>query len=191
AKVADSNASGNVTAGPNSLAGGIAGSGNGSFTNVSTSSAQTVKAGNDSVLGGLVAVIELGGSVSNSASHGAVSGPGAKSVVGGVVGVNAGNVSGTTASGTVTAANSSYAGGLIGINFGSVQSSSTTSTASVTGTGQSVIGGLVGANGGTVDHSNAAGAVTGTGQSHIIGGLGRAHPPGAHLPPPVRPPRSA
>src|SRR5262249_44489745 len=171
AKVADSNASGNVTAGPNSLAGGIAGSGNGSFTNVSTGSAQTVKAGNDSVLGGLVAVLELGGSVSNSASHGAVSGLGAKSIVGGGVGVNAGNVSGTTASGTGTAADSRYAGGLIGINFGSVQSSSTPSTASVTGTGQSVIGGLVGANGGTVDHSNAAGAVTGTGQSNIIGGL--------------------
>ena len=85
--------------------------------------------------------------------------------VGGLVGVNAGTVSGSSASGRVTGSGINV-GGLVGENspFGTVSESS----ASGRVTGDDNVGGLVGFNYGPVSESSASGRVTG---DDNVGGL--------------------
>jgi len=83
--------------------------------------------------------------------------------VGGLVGLNSGNVSNSYCTGNVTA--DLYVGGLMGLNVGIVSNSY--SSASVTGNWS--VGGLVGHNmEGTVSNSYSSGSVTG---DNLVGGL--------------------
>jgi hypothetical protein len=82
--------------------------------------------------------------------------------VGGLVGVNAGTVTASNATGTVTG--NASVGGLVGVNAGTVTASNATGTV----TGNASVGGLVGVNAGTVTASNATGTVTGNAS---VGGL--------------------
>ena len=84
------------------------------------------------------------------------------SMGGGLVGENAGTVSNSYSTGSVTGA--SMVGGLVGKNAGTVSNSY--STGSVTG--NEPVGGLVGWNTGTVSNSYSTGGVTG---SEDVGGL--------------------
>ena len=88
-------------------------------------------------------------------------------IVGGLVGFNSGNISGSYATGSVTG--DDYVGGLVGYNQGDISGSY--ATGAVTGTGDHV-GGLVGGNGyiGDISNSYATGAVTST--DHVGGLVG-------------------
>ena len=87
-------------------------------------------------------------------------------IVGGLVGFNSGNISGSYATGSVTG--DDYVGGLVGYNGNPGDISGSYATGAVTGTGDHV-GGLVGGNEeGTVSGSYATGAVRGL---DIVGGL--------------------
>ncbi|MHB0990509.1 MAG: beta strand repeat-containing protein [Burkholderiales bacterium] len=85
------------------------------------------------------------------------------SYVGGLVGYNFGTISNTYATGSVTGS-SNYVGGLVGVNYGTI--SNAYATGSVTGS--STVGGLVGNNPGTISNAYATGSVTG---SSAVGGL--------------------
>ncbi len=77
------------------------------------------------------------------------------------------------ASGAVTvAAGGNFAGGLVGLNFGTVSNSY--ATGQVTGNNSPNVGGLVGNNesGGSISTSFATGAVTGAGSGGLVGSNG-------------------
>jgi hypothetical protein len=114
--------------------------------------------------GGLVGQNVGGGTVSNSYSISSVTGGANTGTVGGLVGLNdGGQVLDSYSTGNVTG--SSYVGGLMGDNRGTVSGSY--STGSVTGSGY--VGGLVGYNdNGQVVDSYSTGNVTG---SSFVGGL--------------------
>jgi hypothetical protein len=115
------------------------------------------------------------GAISNSYSSASVSAATSVSVtsinsVGGLVGGNAGSISNSYATGSVTLnglSSASYGGGLVGLNYATVSNSY--ATGSVGGNGV-VIGGLVGidAAGGTISNSYASGSVSG---KETVGGL--------------------
>jgi len=84
--------------------------------------------------------------------------------VGGLVGINAGTVDNSYATGSVSGSSSSV-GGLVGHNYGTVQNSY--ATGNVSGNAWDV-GGLVGHNDGTVQNSYATGSVN---ASYNVGGL--------------------
>jgi hypothetical protein len=108
--------------------------------------------------GGLVGNNSTGGTISSSYATGSVSG----SIVGGLAGRNTrGTISNSYATGSVSG--SSYVGGLVGYNYGTVATiSNSYATGSVSGS--SYVGGLVGMNdGSTVSNSYATGSVSGTG----------------------------
>jgi hypothetical protein len=86
------------------------------------------------------------------------------SLVGGLVGVNWGNVSGCYVTGNVSSTGTSGVGGLVGDNVFNVNNCY--STASVSGNEQ--VGGLVGRNGDTVSNSYSTSSVTG---NSYVGGL--------------------
>ncbi|MHB8285084.1 MAG: beta strand repeat-containing protein, partial [Caulobacteraceae bacterium] len=130
--------------------------------------------------GGLLGSNEASGTVSNSAAAGATTGSNdvgglvgvnagtiansntydatsaSVAAAGGLIGLNLGSVNGVYAQAAVTAP--SQAGGLIGVNEGDVSNAQATATASVTGT--TSVGGLVGDNTGTINLAVSYGAVS-------------------------------
>lgn len=153
-------AGGSVTG--RSSVGQLAGGGSGA---ISGAAASGTVSGTDNV-GGLVGTNF--GTITNSRATGAVSG---NTVVGGLAGVNTtGTISGSHATGNVTAtAASSQAGGLLGyLNGGTVSNSYATGQVS----GVAELGGLIGFhNAGTVSGSYATGNVTATAANSQAGGL--------------------
>jgi hypothetical protein len=152
----------------NLQAGGLVGNNSGTIR--SSVALGNVQAGDASIAGGLVASNSVAGAITGSQASGNVT-VAATSVAGGVVGVSAGVVTTSTASGAVTSigANSTV-GGLVGTSTGTI--THTTASGAVTSTGaNSTVGGLVGANLGNIADSTALGAVTSTGSNSIIGGL--------------------
>ena len=95
--------------------------------------------------------------------------------IGGLVGNNAGVITNSYVTGTVSGSGSSV-GGLVGGNSGTLRDSCATATVSRTGTVSGVgnpTGGLVGLNQGTITNSCATGTVSGVGSR--IGGLVGQH----------------
>ena len=121
-----------------------------------------VKVAGNNWVGGLVGRID-DGMVSDSYVTGAVVGVWR---VGGLVGQNKGDISGSHATSTVTdtGANNQYAGGLVGRNDSSVSGSYATGAV----VGDLQVGSLVGENRGDISNSYATGAVTG---DTFVGGL--------------------
>ena len=184
-----STAKGAVSAGDNSVAGGLVASnspdngfscggcfpGDGfAFFNLATIASSSaygdVTVGASSVAGGFAAYGQ--GIFAGVSAFGAVN-AGANGVVGGLVGVLdvGGLISSSTAQNTLVASTgpNSTVGGLVGVNGGSVTDS--TSTSPVSGGADSFIGGLIGVNFGSVTSSSVDPKVTGTGANDIIGGL--------------------
>ena len=122
----------------------------------------SVKVTGKNWVGGLVGRID-DGMVLDSYATGAVSGDWR---VGGLVGQNKGDISGSHATIAVTAtgSGSQYTGGLVGRNDSSVSGSYATGAVTTTGANSLYTGGLVGRNDSSVSGSYATGAVTGTGQ---------------------------
>ena len=85
---------------------------------------------------------------------------------GGLVGYNAGNISNSYSTGTVSCTEDSI-GGLVGYNAGSISSSYSTATADTT---INIVGGLVGQNTGDISNSYAIGDLSGT--TLLRGGAG-------------------
>ncbi|MCC7703651.1 filamentous hemagglutinin N-terminal domain-containing protein [Janthinobacterium sp. GW460P] len=125
------------------------------------SSLNIAKAGVSNV--GLFGAIGSAGAVANvGLSGGSVAGG---TNVGALAGSNAGTVSGSFATSSVTS--TSTGGGLVGSNTGTVADSYASGAVS----GTSVVGGLVGSNGGNIVNSYANGGVSG---SSNVGGLAGA-----------------
>jgi filamentous hemagglutinin family protein len=124
--------------------------------------------GTDGLIGGLVGLSSTHSAITNSYATGIVSGVGG-SDVGGLIGENeSSSITGSYATGEVTSGGD--AGGLVGDNFGSIQTSYATGRVSGSGGGAS-IGGLVGYNLGTLQTSYATGAVSSSGSNAGVGGL--------------------
>ena len=136
------------------------------------SSSLTVRGGvvnnNLSGTGGLVGVLEnnnfQNGSIQNSNSSGSVSNSGGDNSVGGLVGLNNGNISNSWASGSVSGNGNNY-GGLVGRTSGNISNS--WAIGNVSGNGNRY-GGLVGLNNGNISNSWASGEVAGNNE---VGGL--------------------
>ncbi len=128
---------------------------------------------------GLFGVVGDGGQVRNVGVREAnVTGSGKGSIVGGLAGKNAGIITGSYVTGSVTGtgSGSSEVGGLVGRNAGSSGASrsivASHASASVTGSGShGRVGGLAGYNYGSIRASYATGAVRGTGSNSEVGGL--------------------
>ncbi|WP_175852110.1 GLUG motif-containing protein [Burkholderia cepacia] len=192
-KIASSTAGGNVVAGKSAIVGGLVGVNR--ATILASMANGSVQAGNAAVAGGLVgynagtvsastangdvstgADSELGGLVGRNgflgkvlASHAYGNVDGRDNVkAGGLVGLNDGEIEGSSADGAVKVGARSVAGGLVGINTESVKSSD--SRGSVVAGASSTVGGLVGENRGTVIASSAAGSVS-AGANGNAGGL--------------------
>ncbi len=131
----------------------------GSFDNVSASDAVT--AGHDSIVGGLVGALLFDATLSNSsAQNTSVASTGANSIVGGVAGINEGTISNTTSTAPVSGTSDSYIGGITGINLGVVTDSATDPNVGGSG-GNDIIGGIAGLNGGSIDNTSAQVTLTG------------------------------
>ncbi len=134
---------------------------------------------------GLFGVVGNGGRVRNLGVVDVdVSGSSRGVIVGGLAGKNAGIITGSHVTGSVTStgAGSSEVGGLVGRNGGSSDRGSSIAAsyteATVTGPGSSFrsrVGGLAGYNYGSIRASYASGAVTGTGNQSHVGGLVGLH----------------
>ncbi|MBR7945642.1 filamentous hemagglutinin N-terminal domain-containing protein [Burkholderia cenocepacia] len=124
----------------------------------------------DAATGGLVGIND--GLVEASSSAGRVTAAGDRAMVGGLVGVNAGNgvirSSSSSSSATVTAGANAVASGLVGANAGAVIASRASGNVTVGDTG--IAGGLVATNSGKIDESIADGNVV-TGSYSKAGGL--------------------
>jgi flagellin-like protein len=128
----------------------------------------------DRSAGGIAGSVDDTSEVKNVDYDGSVSGV---KEVGGLVGYQAGTLSNSSASGSVTASNE-LAGGAVGEIEGSAATvSGVTTSASVTG--PEFVGGFVGyitESGATISNSKATGSATGTGSAFIIGGFaGEVH----------------
>jgi filamentous hemagglutinin family protein len=171
ATVISSFATGDVTVGDGSIAGGLSGTGTGIFS--ATSAIGNVTGGANSVLGGLVGAIGIGKGLSSIslsfASKGTVMSTGPHSVVGGLVGLNGGWILGSGAAGPVVGTSQSYLGGLVGINLGLITDSLSSSTVTGQGAGN-FAGGVAGANFGMIDPTKSSGNVT-SGANSVVGGL--------------------
>ena len=124
-----------------------------------------------------------GGTITNSFSSNAVRGASQNgsenfsSAIGGLVGFNAGLISGSNATGAVSGESfgAQYAvivGGLVGLNNSPGLIENSWSSSTVTGIGQVELGGLVGGNFASISNSYATGSVTGTGDGSIGGLVG-------------------
>ncbi|KVD42998.1 filamentous hemagglutinin [Burkholderia sp. ABCPW 11] len=111
------------------------------------------------------------GDVLDSTSAGQVYVAGTSTAVGGLVGRNDGTVRGSGASGRVAAGAASTVGALVGINAGTIAASR--ASGDVASGARGTAGGLVGINAatGTIDKSNATGTVTVAGNDATAGGL--------------------
>ncbi len=144
---------GNTGAASTGSLGGVAGTNTGTITG--SSSSATVTTADASAAGGLVGTNS--GTVSSSYAQGAVT-VGTDGRSGGLVGYNsAGTISGSFATGTVTAGFgiTGTAGGLVGVNSASITNSYATGAI----IGGATSGGLAGVNSGTVANSYATGAL--------------------------------
>lgn len=93
--------------------------------------------------------------------------------IGGLVGLNFGNILGSSASGNVTgtSANSNL-GGLVGHNLGVIQNSQAkVAVSSIANGAYGRVGGLVGDNSGLVEGSSSEGSVSASGEQMDLGGL--------------------
>jgi filamentous hemagglutinin family protein len=109
------------------------------------------------------------GSITGSGASGAVTG---SNEVGGLVGWNdaSGALSADSAAGATVSTSSTYGGGLVGYNNGTITNASASDNLTVApGTAQ--IGGLAGFNGGTITGDNASGNVTVVFFANFVGGL--------------------
>ena len=160
--VTDSTANGDVAGAE--TAGGLVGKLNGPIT-ITRSHASGDVTGNgevteneigilsgNSTFGGLIGSVESGTVVDSSAT-GSVAG---RQNIGGLVGSNLDQVTGSYATGTVSGDNN--VGGLVGVSTGNVSDSYATGAVS----GNQFVGGALGLNIGKITHAYAAGAVTGT-----------------------------
>ncbi|TBU95981.1 hypothetical protein DNJ95_07955, partial [Stutzerimonas kirkiae] len=126
-------------------------------------------------LGGLVGY-NYGGTISNAYATGSVTGTGANNYLGGLVGINVGNISNAYATGSVNGTGTgtnNRLGGLVGNNVGTITNAYATGSVNSTGTGTyNHLGGLVGYNNnGTITNAYATGSMTGTGANNYLGGL--------------------
>lgn len=151
-------AGGTVSAGSYAAAGGLAGITTGTVT--LSGAAAATSSGEQGIAGGLIAGAT--GTVTNSYATGNVSG---SAFIGGLVGINSPptTIDHSFATGTVTGVDTyTYAGGLIGLNEGTVRLSSASGAVIC----QFVCGGLAGMNGGglgggsIISRSYATGAVS-------------------------------
>ena len=121
-------------------------------------------------VGGLAGANGVGGRITGSSAEGIITG---ESDVGGLVGVNLGEISSSFADGTI--AGNSRVGGLVGRNTGTIIDSYADSTVNGTASDNEDIGGLIGNNVGLVTASYASGDVNvsdpSQGNDHSIGGL--------------------
>ena len=131
-------------------------------------------------IGALASQLASGGVVTAVSMSGTVTGGDAAitlDATGGLLGVNAGTVQNSYATGEVTGGSrgddlEDAAGGLVGRNTGTVQNSYATGNVNGTTDTDETIGGLVGRNTGTVQNSYATGNVNGrTGGDDTVGGL--------------------
>ena len=116
-------------------------------------------------IGGLVGHLQSGEIKSSSSIGDIRSG---HSWIGGLVGLNSGNISQSWASGN--ASGLVKIGGLVGHNTGNISQSWASGNAYGTGSGGE-IGGLVGLNTGNISQSWTNGTVTGTRNNAYVGGL--------------------
>jgi filamentous hemagglutinin family protein len=192
--IATSFATGNVGAPnvANLTVGGLVGENSGTI--LASAAFGTVRAGDNSVAGGLVgnnspfdfcncspgdgSLFFNSAFIGGSTAFGNVT-VGSMSLAGGFVGGSDGFLVSSSAHGNVTGAGNTFLGGFAGVsgfhdslgpnNFGAITFA--TATGSVTSTGpNSTIGGLVGANMSQIVNSSASGPVTGTSNS-FLGGL--------------------
>ena len=110
------------------------------------------------------------GSLSNSYASGSVSGSGNTSYVGGLVGYNTESLSNSYTSASVSGETSAFIGGLVGYNTGSISNSYASSGSGLlSGGSNSNVGGLVGRNDGSLSNSYATGMVSAS--ASTVGGL--------------------
>ena len=123
------------------------------------------------IVGGLAGVLTQGGTISNStANNSLVASSGSNSIVGGIVGLNAGTISNTTSTAPVSGTSDSYIGGVTGINLGEVIGSST--DPDITGSGGgNFIGGIAGLNAGSRINNSTALIALSSGPSSYAGGV--------------------
>ncbi|MFV3077790.1 MBG domain-containing protein, partial [Niveispirillum fermenti] len=167
-------ASGTVTALGSSISyvGGLIGSNSGTIS--ASLVTATVNASNRlSFAGLLLGHNSATGQVLSSGAVGSLLGGNSVLVVGGLVGLNAGNVSGSTVLARILVGdNASSVGGLVGTNQGTISSSDTNGTVQA-GNGAIQVAGLVGTNSGAVSTSYAIGSISvGSAAMHIGGLLG-------------------
>jgi Subtilase family len=162
-----------ASVGANGIGGGLAGFNSGTISNAFATGDVVGSSGIGvfTTLGGLTAV-NLG-SISNSLASGDVGNSGIANLqAGGLAGINSGTILSTSALGNVQVGDGSIAGGLVASNSVSGAIAASTASGVVTSTGaNSTIGGLAGASAGTITSSTAFGAVTSTGANSTIGGL--------------------
>ncbi|WP_423395751.1 GLUG motif-containing protein [Burkholderia sp. LMG 21824] len=134
-----------------------------------SSAGGTVSAGDDSIAGGLVGWNGALGKVVSAYASGAVNVAG-RGRAGGLVGLNWGSVSSSGASGDVVAGAGSYVGGLVGHNHTIASIDASDAFGSAKGGDGSSVGGLVGKNDGKIASSSSSGSVSG-GRNARLGGV--------------------
>ena len=144
------------------IVGGLVGEAYGRINN-STVSANVTGGGN---VGGMVGLLSLGASITDSHTTGNVTSDGDS--VGGLVGNSDGTITDSFATGDVSGR--SDVGGLVGYSEGTITDSFATGDVS----GEGYVGGLVGYSEGFISYSHADGDVTGSGE-YIGGFVGDAY----------------
>ncbi|WP_217588585.1 GLUG motif-containing protein [Burkholderia sp. GbtcB21] len=186
-----------VSAGKSSFVGGAVGSSDGG-TIVGSSASGIVRATDGSKVGGFVG-LNRGARIADAQAFGAVNSKGAaavggfagenvdggvlenvaangsvsdiaSSVVGGLVGRNAGTIRAGNAAGDVGAGQGASVGGLVAVNDGAIEQSA--ARGAVRAGQASRVGGLVGLNHGTISGSSADGSVTAARDSSVGGLVG-------------------
>jgi mucin-19 len=122
---------------------------------------------NTNQAGGLIGTNETGGMVSACYASGQVGDVGITGEMGGLVGLNSGNISYSNALGRTDCGSNSSCGGLVGNNNGTI--SDCYATGGVSGSGSNA-GGLAGINNGTVSNAYATGSVAGKENSGGLAG---------------------
>jgi len=122
---------------------------------------------NTNQAGGLIGTNETGGMVSACYASGQVGDVGITGEMGGLVGLNSGNISYSNALGRTDCGSNSSCGGLVGNNNGTI--SDCYATGGVSGSGSNA-GGLAGINNGTISNAYATGSVAGKENSGGLAG---------------------
>jgi len=151
------------------------------YGTIASSHVKATVTGNSNVfVGGLVGKLELVGTILNSSATGDVSVGGVNTAAGGLVGVDAGAISASFASGHISGGKGAAGGGLVGpadqIWF--INNSYATGAVTASGNSSIVIGGFVGYDGGgndgtyNINDCYASGAVSASNQSALGGFAG-------------------